>query len=188
MSNSLRFHGLKPTRLLYPWNFPGKNIGMGSHSLLERIFPTQGLNPGLLHCRGILYHLSHMIPFQVPPMEWFSPFSSVQSLSHVRLFATPWTAAHQASLSLPSPGAAQTHVHWVSDAIQPPCPLFLPSPPTLNLSQPQGLFHTTVGSSKLWRHNTLINSFCLCYSHPSELPLWQPHALSAFMIHPPQAP
>ena len=72
---------------------------MGSHSLLERIFPTQGLNPGLLHCRGILYHLSHMIPFQVPPMEWFSPLSSVQSLSHVRLFATPWTAALQASLS-----------------------------------------------------------------------------------------
>ena len=104
MSNSLWFHGLKPTRLLYPWNFPGKNIGMGSHSLLERIFQTQGLNPGLLHCRWILYHLSHMNPFQVPPMELFSPFSSVQSLSHVRLFATPWTAALQASYPSPTPG------------------------------------------------------------------------------------
>ena len=100
MSNSLWFHGLKPTRLLYPWNFPGKNTGMGSHSLLERIFQTQGLNPGLLHCRWILHHLSHMNPFQVPPMELFSPFSSVQSLSHVRLFAIPWTAAFQASLSI----------------------------------------------------------------------------------------
>ena len=38
---------------------PGKNTGVGSHTLLQGIFPTQGLNPGLLHCRQILYHLSH---------------------------------------------------------------------------------------------------------------------------------
>ena len=38
---------------------PGKNIGVGCHSLLQGIFPTQGWNPGLLHCRQILYHLSH---------------------------------------------------------------------------------------------------------------------------------
>ena len=37
----------------------GKNTGMGCHALLLRIFPTQGSNPGLLHCRQILYHLSH---------------------------------------------------------------------------------------------------------------------------------
>ena len=36
---------------------PGKNIGMGCHALLQGIFPNQGLNPGLLHCRQILYHL-----------------------------------------------------------------------------------------------------------------------------------
>ena len=39
--------------------FPGKNIAVGSHSLLQGIFPTQGLNPGLLHCRQIHYYLSH---------------------------------------------------------------------------------------------------------------------------------
>ena len=39
--------------------FPGKNTGVGSHSLLQGIFPTQGSNLGLLHCRQILYHLSH---------------------------------------------------------------------------------------------------------------------------------
>ena len=50
---------IDPTRLLCPWDFPGKNTGMGCHFLLQRIFPTQGLNPGLLHCRQILYHLSH---------------------------------------------------------------------------------------------------------------------------------
>ena len=38
---------------------PGKNTGVGSPALLQGIFPTQGLNPGLLHCRWILYHLSH---------------------------------------------------------------------------------------------------------------------------------
>ena len=43
---------------LCPWDFPGKNTGVDSHSLLQGIFPTQGLNLGLLNCRQILYHLS----------------------------------------------------------------------------------------------------------------------------------
>ena len=42
-----------------PWNSPGKNTGMGCHALLQGIFPTQGSNPGLPHCRWILYLLSH---------------------------------------------------------------------------------------------------------------------------------
>ena len=42
-----------------PWDSPGQNTGVGSLSLLQRIFPTQGLNPGLLHWRQILYQLSH---------------------------------------------------------------------------------------------------------------------------------
>ena len=55
MSDSLQPHGLKPTRLLYPWNFPGKNTGVDCHALLQEIFPTQGSNPHLLHHRQILY-------------------------------------------------------------------------------------------------------------------------------------
>ena len=51
MSNSLWPHGLQPTRLLCPWNSPGKNTGVGSHPLLRGIFPTQGSKPGLPHCR-----------------------------------------------------------------------------------------------------------------------------------------
>ena len=47
----------------------------------------------------------------------------VQSLSRIRLFATPWTAAHQAPCPSSSPGACSTHVHWVGDAIKPSCPL-----------------------------------------------------------------
>ena len=66
-------------------------------------------------------------------------FSSVQSHSRVRLFATPCTAALQASLSmLQLPELTQTHVHWVSDAIQPSHPLSSPSPPSFNLTLHQG--------------------------------------------------
>ena len=45
--------------MVYPWNFPGKNAGVGCHSILQELFPTQGLNPGLLRCRQILHHLNH---------------------------------------------------------------------------------------------------------------------------------
>ena len=48
-----------PTSLLCPCDSPGKNTGVDCHSLLQRIFLTQGLNPGLFHCRQILYHLSY---------------------------------------------------------------------------------------------------------------------------------
>ena len=59
VSDSLQPHGLQPTRLLCPWDFPGKNTRVGCHFLLQGIFPTQGSNPGLLHFRQMLYHLSH---------------------------------------------------------------------------------------------------------------------------------
>ena len=48
-------HGLKLTRLLCPWNFPGKKTGEGCYFLLQGIFP----DPGLLRCRQILYQLSY---------------------------------------------------------------------------------------------------------------------------------
>ena len=67
-------------------------------------------------------------------------FSSVQLLSHVRLFATPWTAARQASLSITNSWNLLKLVHLVGDVIQLPHPLSSPSPPTFNLSQHQGLF------------------------------------------------
>ena len=50
---------LRPQGLYSPWNSLGQNTGVGSLSLLQGIFPTQGLNPGLPHCRQILYQLSH---------------------------------------------------------------------------------------------------------------------------------
>ena len=120
------------TKLLCPWDSPGKNTGVGCYSILQGIFPTQGSNPGLLHCRQILCHLSYrggpkihyfkvsfaLTYFHVSrdnidkeildlycflvllsikqPLKW----SEVKSLSHVRLFVTPWTVAYQAALSM----------------------------------------------------------------------------------------
>ena len=84
-----------------PSNSPGQDTGVGSPSLLQGIFPTREFNRGLLHCGWILYQRSYQGSSQS-----ISQFSSVQSLSRVRFFATPWTSALQASLSItnsPSP-------------------------------------------------------------------------------------
>ena len=122
---------LQPHELYSPWNSPGQNTGVGSLFLLQRIFPTQWSNPGLLHCRWILYQLNHRRSPRI--LEWvaYSFFRrssqsgnrtrvsciaggfftnwairealdtlSVQLLGRVWLFATPWTAGHQASLSI----------------------------------------------------------------------------------------
>ena len=68
MSNSLQPRGLSP------WNFPDQNTGVGSLSLLQGVFPTQGSNPGLPHCRQILYQLSHKGSPRI--LEWVAyPFS-----------------------------------------------------------------------------------------------------------------
>ena len=61
-----------------PWNSPGQNTGVGSPSLLQGIFLTQGLNPGLLQCPWILYLLSHQGSPRI--LEWVAyPFSSISS-------------------------------------------------------------------------------------------------------------
>ena len=69
VSDSLQAHWLYS-----PWNSPGQNTGVGNHSLLQGIFPTQGSNPGLPHCRKILYQLSHQGSARI--LEWVAyPFS-----------------------------------------------------------------------------------------------------------------
>ena len=65
----------QPHGLHSPWNSPGQNIGVHSLLLLQGILPTQGLNPGLPHCRQILYQLSHK--GSPRKLEWVAyPFSS----------------------------------------------------------------------------------------------------------------
>ena len=77
-SHSVVFDSLQPHGLYSPWNSPGQNTGVGSLSLLQEIFPTQGSNPGLLRCRQILYQLSHKGSPRI--LEWVVyPFSSGSS-------------------------------------------------------------------------------------------------------------
>ena len=69
VSDSLWPHGINS-----PWNSPGQNAGVSNHSLLQGIFPTLGSNPGLLHCRQILYQVSHQGSPRI--LEWVAyPFS-----------------------------------------------------------------------------------------------------------------
>ena len=78
MSDSLWPHGLEPSRLFCPWDFPGEKTGVGFHFLLQGIFPTQGLDPGLPHCRQTFYCLSHQ----------GSPVYSINSI-FLRIFCDP---------------------------------------------------------------------------------------------------
>ena len=91
MSDSLQLHGLYS-----PCNSPGQNTGEGSLSLLQGIFPTQGLNPDLSYCRQIPHQLSHR-------GSLYSAWNRVNNgccavLSRLRLFGTPWTISRQAPL------------------------------------------------------------------------------------------
>ena len=95
-------------------------------------------------CVNYYMHLLLKCPLhlhRLPPHLHLTWFSSVQSLNRVRLFATPWIAAHQASLSITiSRSSPRLNIHRVSDAIQPSHPLSSPSPPAPNPSQHQSLF------------------------------------------------
>ena len=95
MSDSLRPHGLYS-----PWNSLGQNTRVGSYFLFQRIFPTQGWNPGLPHCRRILYHLSYqgspsyelcIRPFSGCLPWWFSRLRiCLQCRRHGRWRYDPW--------------------------------------------------------------------------------------------------
>ena len=91
------------------WTSPGQNTGVGSPSLLQGIFPNQGSNPGLLHCRQILYQLSHKGSpriLEARILEWVAfPFSRVSSQPRNRIrvscmegrFFTNWAISKQNS-------------------------------------------------------------------------------------------
>ena len=86
MSNSLQPHGLYST-----WNSPGQNTGVGSLSFPHEIFPTQGLNPGLPHCRQILHQLNHFaLQLKVKQCKLAMKWSEVKVIQSW-LFVTPQT-------------------------------------------------------------------------------------------------
>ena len=77
MSHSVVSHSLRPHGLYSPQNSPGQNTGAVSFSLLQGITPTQGSNPGLLHCRQILYQLRHKGSLRI--LEWVAYSFSIGS-------------------------------------------------------------------------------------------------------------
>ena len=146
-------------------NSPDKNTRVGCCALLQGIFPFQRLNPGLLHCRWILYRLSHQGSPRI--LEWVAdPISrgssqpgnrtgfcwlQVDSLPDEQ---TVISSVPQSCLTLCDPmdcstqgltvhrqlpEFTQTYVHWVGEAIQPSYPLLSPFPPAFSVSQHQGL-------------------------------------------------
>ena len=94
VSDCSRAHRLQPTRLLCPWDSPGKNTAVGCHFLLQGIFPTQRCNPRLfylLHWQVGSFPLHHL--------GSACKVTLVQSLGCVQLFVIPWTTALKDSLS-----------------------------------------------------------------------------------------
>ena len=113
---------------------PGRLQSMGSLRVRHDWSNLAATAAAVNICKGTIYSVCRYI--------WCTHgFFSVQfSLSHVRLFATPWIAAFRASLSITNSQSSLTHVHRVSDAIQPSHPLSSPSPLAPTPSQHQSLF------------------------------------------------
>ena len=124
-SHSVLSSSLWPHGLYGPWNSPGQNTGVSSLSLLQGIFPTQGLNPGLPLRRQILYQLSHKGSPRI--LEWVAlPFSSRSSQPRSGTgfsciaggFFTNWAIREQLNELQPGPlalrGASTQAPLWIS--------------------------------------------------------------------------
>ena len=131
MSNYGDLKGCSPARFLCPWDSPGKNTGVGCHALLQGIFPTQGWNPFLLR---LMYWQAGSLPLAPPTgsVRFSSVAQSCLTLCNPMNRSTPGLPIHHQL-----PEFTQTHVHRVSDAIQPSHPLSSPSPSAPNPSQHQ---------------------------------------------------
>ena len=131
MSHYSKIHGLQPARLLHPWNFPGKNTGVGCYSLLQRIFMTQELNPGLLNCRQTLYHLSHQGSPGV--FQFSSVAQSCPTLCNPMNRSTPGLPVHHQLPELPK--LMSIELVTPSSHLILCCPLLLlpPIPPSIRV-------------------------------------------------------
>ena len=103
-----------------PWNSPGQNTGVGSLSLLQGSFPSQGLNPGLLHSRWILYQLSH----EKATPKYLTPSSSISSQLSTHL--APSLSTAPSSPLIISTGFPMFSSQVTADFGLLPCLLFLP--------------------------------------------------------------
>ena len=151
MSDLLPPHGPYPARLLCPWEFSGKNTGVGSH-FFQGIFLTQGSNPHLLH---VLHwqagSLSLVPPGKSIPISMLLLLLLLSRFSCVRLCATPQMAAHQAP---PSLGFSRQE-HWSG----------LPFPSPMHESEKPKWSRSVVSDS--WRPHGLQPTRLL---HPWDFP------------------
>ena len=113
------------TRLLCPWDFPGKNTGEGYPLLLQGIFLTQGSNPRLLYCMQIL-------TIEPPGKPLIFSCYVLGCFSCVQLFAPLWTVAHQA----PSSMGFSRQEHWSGSPCPPPGDLPHPGAKPVSLISP----------------------------------------------------
>ena len=111
VSDSLRPHGLYS-----PWNSPGQNTGVGSLPLLQEIFPTQGSNPGVPHCRWILYQLSHK---GSPSNEIEAYDSAFWVLPDWDCLSWPWRVSQASSELCLSVQIPSNHVIYSTSPKQP---------------------------------------------------------------------
>ena len=119
LSDSLCPHGLYS-----PWNFPDQNTGVGSPSLLQGIFPAQGSNWGLLHCRWILYQLSYQgnPRLSLNPRDFDSELE--QDLKPCILIVSPWWFWPSGPQNACWPVTQRSHpLAWLSGPSQVWCPL-----------------------------------------------------------------
>ena len=135
LSDSLQPHGLQPTRHFYPWGFSRQECWSGLPCPLPGDIPIPGIEPRFLTLQA------DSLPAELPgkPISPSVQFSSVAqscpTLCDPMNHRTPGLPVHHQLLEF-----TQTHVHRVSDAIQPSHPLLSPSPTAPNSSQHQSLF------------------------------------------------
>ena len=129
MSNSLQPHRLHPTRLLCPWDSPGKNIGLGYHALLQGIFPLQGLNPlvlCLLYWRAGSLPMSHLgkqfslhrSKIEKTPLKSWSNLNNLHTgrLSTSTSSERPWTSAFFLEIMTSVPAVSRAESLHISNA------------------------------------------------------------------------
>ena len=108
-SNRLSLALFTPLHVYRPWNSPGHNTGVGSLSILQGIFPTQGWNPGLPHFRQILYQLSHKRSPRI--LEWVAYLFSSGSSQLRNQLGSPALQVDSLPAELSGKPVFQTPIH-----------------------------------------------------------------------------
>ena len=180
MSNSLPPHGLHRPR-----NSPGQNTGVGSLSLLQGLFPTQGSNPGLPYCRRILYQLSHKgspskMNLIVPTLEWKPSYLHTGS-AWLGSWLQPWTPPSWGSRSFWSLETWGSYLLFITSAKYCGC---LPTWPRTNVKVKRPTKHLAV--TTYFSDITIVNfgrDLPFLHDSLSSGLWWASHQHAAFILY-----